>query len=356
MRRALILPAISVAFALKLGFAVSIVSLVGCNRDSNHPAVKAESDDRRGIMLLRYAPGSESTEQREQGFLDTLEKEFPEIRILSSDQYAGATREKALDVAQQLIPKYRDRLDGIFAVNESAAAGTLEALKQADLAGKITFIGFDSSSRMVEALEQNKMQGLVLQDPVNMGYLAVKTLVDHLEGKPVEKRVSTGELVATPDNMKEAKVAARLSPEQFSGSAAQPTAVKYRIAVIPKGTTHEFWKSVHFGADKAAQELGNVEVIWQGPQNEDEKDGQIRVVENFITRKVDGICLAPLDSHALGESVRSAKKNNIPTVIFDSGLADDSAYVSYVATDNYNGGVLAARRLAEVLKAKPTKN
>jgi ribose transport system substrate-binding protein len=123
--------------------------------------------------------------------------------------------------------------------------------------------------------------------------------------------------------------------------------------VIPKGTTHEFWKSVHYGAQKAADELGNVEILWNGPQLESDRDGQIRLVQNFITKQVDGICLAPLDSQALVPCVREAKEAGIPTVIFDSGLSDQDVYVSYVATDNYQGGVLAARRLAEALGFKP---
>ncbi|HEX2474740.1 MAG TPA: substrate-binding domain-containing protein, partial [Lacipirellulaceae bacterium] len=113
---------------------------------------------------------------------------------------------------------------------------------------------------------------------------------------------------------------------------------------------HEFWKSVHAGADRAAKEAGNVEIFWKGPLHENDAEGQINVVQEFITKKVDGIVLAPLDSQALVAAVSDAKLQGIPTVIFDSGLADESIVVSYVATDNYHGGALAAQRLAEVLK------
>src|SRR5262249_10923948 len=118
------------------------------------------------------------------------------------------------------------------------------------------------------------------------------------------------------------------------------------------GTTHEFWKSVHAGASQAAMEAGNVEIFWKGPLQENDGEGQINVVQDFITKKVDGIVLAPLDSQALIAPVTDAKQQGIPTVIFDSGLGDESVIVSYVATDNFQGGALAARRLAEVLGAK----
>src|ERR1044071_606296 len=119
----------------------------------------------------------------------------------------------------------------------------------------------------------------------------------------------------------------------------------YTIAVIPKGTTHEFWKSVNAGAVKAEQELNakglDVKIIWKGPLREDDRDQQIQTVENFMTRRVSGIVLAPLDSQALVKPVANAVLAKVPVVIIDSDLKSDK-YVSFVATDNYQGGVLAA--------------
>src|SRR5829696_3729793 len=87
-------------------------------------------------------------------------------------------------------------------------------------------------------------------------------------------------------------------------SAAADGSRPLRIAVIPKGTSHEFWKSVHAGAENAAMEFGNVEVVWKGPFRENDRDGQISVVQDFVTQKVDGIILAPLDQQALIPYVR----------------------------------------------------
>ena len=125
-----------------------------------------------------------------------------------------------------------------------------------------------------------------------------------------------------------------------------------KIAVILKGTTHEFEKSVHAGAANAVEELGNVKIFWEGPLKESDRQGQITVVENFITKKVDAIVLAPLDSQALVDSVTQAHEEGIKVVIFDSALDDETKIVIYVATDNYNGGALAARRMAELLDKK----
>jgi ribose transport system substrate-binding protein len=176
----------------------------------------AESLDGKGnVILLRYNPGSESTEQREEGFLKTLKADFPDITILSDTEYAGTTPEQALDKSQQLLIKYRDQVNGIFAVCEPNCTGLLKALEQEGLSGKVKFIGFDPSPELIASMREKKMHGIVLQDPVKMGYQAVMTMMDHINGKEVEKRISTGEYVATPTNMEEPEMKKLLSPQQF---------------------------------------------------------------------------------------------------------------------------------------------
>jgi ribose transport system substrate-binding protein len=167
------------------------------------------------VVLLRYNPGSESTLQREDGFLEALAGEFPGINVLSSDQYAGTTPEEALRVSQQVLLKYGDELDGIFAVCEPNGTGVLGALRNEGLAGKVKFVSFDPNPPLIEAMTEGQVAGIVLQDPVKMGYLSVKTLVDHLNGLQVEKRISTGEFVATPANMHEPEMVKLLHPKQF---------------------------------------------------------------------------------------------------------------------------------------------
>ncbi|MFC1607806.1 substrate-binding domain-containing protein [Candidatus Latescibacterota bacterium] len=122
---------------------------------------------------------------------------------------------------------------------------------------------------------------------------------------------------------------------------------KLTIAVIPKGSTHEFWKAIHAGALDASEEE-NVDIIWKGPVKEDDREDQIQTVESFISAGVDAIVLAPLDDRALFIPVRDAKAAGIPTVIVDSAL-DGSEHISFVATDNFHGGVLGAELVGELL-------
>ena len=120
---------------------------------------------------------------------------------------------------------------------------------------------------------------------------------------------------------------------------------KLRIAVIPKGATHEFWKTIHAGANKAAQELG-VEIIWQSPQLEDDRQQQIQVVQNMISQGVSAIVLAPLDAKALVPSAETAINRNIPVIVIDSALESDKQS-SFIATNNKEGGKLCAKTLGE---------
>jgi len=140
--------------------------------------------------------------------------------------------------------------------------------------------------------------------------------------------------------------------DSSTGHGAADTPAKLRVAVIPKGTTHEFWKAVHAGAEKAAREV-NVEVIWKGPLKEDDLKSQVDLVQSFTAQGVSGIVLAPLNDTALGAPVKAAQSANVPVVIFDSDLKDKS-YVSFVATDNRAAGRLAGERMGKLLGGKGT--
>ncbi len=218
----------------------------------------------------------------------------------------------------------------------------------------VFFVGFDGSPPLVEALRTGRIQGLVLQNPRRMGFLGVKTMIDHLEGRPIEKNVSTGETLVTSENMGDPLVAELLAPPKVThdedSGVTGAKAKKWRIMVIPKGTTHEFWQTIHAGAREAA-EAGEAELIWKGPQKEDDRQQQIELVQNAIALGVDGIVLAPLDARALVGVVEQAVAKGIAVVIIDSALESDSP-IAYVATDNYSGGVLAGRRLGELMEGK----
>ena len=163
------------------------------------------------VLMLRYQEGSASTEAREQGFLEALKAGYPGVTVISSDQHAGPTRDTAKRVAENLLNRYPD-LQGIFCVNESSAAGMLLALQDLGRAGKVAFLGFDAHPVFLEAMAKGEMSGFVLQNPFEMGYLAVKTAVQHLQGQKVPPVIDTGVQIVTPENVKTPEMAQLLDP------------------------------------------------------------------------------------------------------------------------------------------------
>ena len=169
------------------------------------------------VILLRYAEGHDSTGKREQGFLDAM-KENPGIQVVSSNQYGGADVEGAYKKAEALLTSYKKPdgtlgIDGIFTPNESVSFALLRVLQDNGWAGKLKFVGFDASPNLIAGLRSGAIDGLVVQDPVHMGYTAVKTMVAHLKGQAVEKWIDTGVHVATKDNMDTPEIKNLLEPD-----------------------------------------------------------------------------------------------------------------------------------------------
>ena len=176
----------------------------------------AESlEDKGNVILLRYNAGSESTEQREEGFLNELKERHSQIKVISSDEYAGTTPESSLDKATQVLTKHKNAVNGIFAVCDPNAVGVLKALEKVSLAGKVKFVAFDPNQELIQGMIDHKVHGIVLQDPVTMGYESIKRLAAHIKAETGEKRIATGEYVATPENMTTPEMDKLLKPQQF---------------------------------------------------------------------------------------------------------------------------------------------
>lgn len=122
------------------------------------------------------------------------------------------------------------------------------------------------------------------------------------------------------------------------------------IAVVPKSNSHMFWQTVRAGAKAAGREFG-VEIVWNGAASETDYSRQIQIVDSMIARRVDGLAVAASDRTALNNSLARAAAAGIPVAVFDSGV-DSEDYTTFVATDNYEAGKLAARKLAELIGEK----
>src|SRR6185436_5453557 len=121
-------------------------------------------------------------------------------------------RDMAKQASENLLNRFGDEVQGVFTPNESTTAGMLLALQDIGKAGKVTFIGFDSSETFSEAMRNKQLHGIVVQNPFKMGYLGVRTMVEQLQGKPVERRIDTGVVIVTPDNLNSPETKALLHP------------------------------------------------------------------------------------------------------------------------------------------------
>lgn len=162
-------------------------------------------------IIVRTDPASDSTNQREQGFEDTLAEHYPGVQVIDS-QYGYSDRERSRSVAEDMLTSHPD-VDSVFGPNESSAFGALLALQSLGHAGEKVFVGFDSSDELVRGLENGHINALVLQDPFRMGYDSVVSMVKHLNGEPVERRIDTGVYVVTPENMNEPVMQRLLTPD-----------------------------------------------------------------------------------------------------------------------------------------------
>jgi ribose transport system substrate-binding protein len=148
--------------------------------------------------MVPVQANSQSTEDREKGFTETLKK-APGLKLVRS-QYGQSDRTVSMNAAQDMLTANPDMV-AIFGPNESSAVGSLSAVRNRNLIGKVKIVGFDSAPVLVQALKNGDIDSLVVQNPYMMGYEGVKAIVDKTKGKSVQPRVDTGVSLVTKANM-----------------------------------------------------------------------------------------------------------------------------------------------------------
>jgi len=166
------------------------------------------------VIMLRHAVNHASTTNREEGFLAGIKESAPDIKLVSIDQRGGVSIDEALKASENLLNQFGDSVQGIFTPNESTTQGMLRALDEAGLAGKISFVGFDTNDSLLSALRKNKISALAVQDPFRMGYTAVKNIVASIKGESFEADVDTGAVLLDLENIDSQEVKELLNPSQ----------------------------------------------------------------------------------------------------------------------------------------------
>jgi ribose transport system substrate-binding protein len=208
------IPVVIIDSALKGEPGTDFVSFVATD---NHAGGKMAAEellkllDGKGkVILLRGQEGTASTTAREEGFLEEIKK-HPDIQILLDNRYAGNTAAEAQTTAMNLMDKIR-QADGMFCPNEGTTFGTLLALRQAGLAGKIKLIGFDTSPALIEGVKKGEIKAVVAQHPKKMAYDGVKILVAKIRGEDVPQKEDSGAVLITAENLNTPEIQELLAP------------------------------------------------------------------------------------------------------------------------------------------------
>ena len=160
------------------------------------------------VGVIGFMPGSASTMQREQGFLDEMKESFPGVEVLGV-RFNMADRAKAMAEAENLMTAHPD-LAGLFADNESSTDGAVRAVVQRGAAVKI--VGFDASDELIAAMRSGAIDSIVVQDPFRMGYLATQAIGEHLAGHVPPREADSGAYLITPENVDTPEMQAVLHP------------------------------------------------------------------------------------------------------------------------------------------------
>lgn len=156
------------------------------------------------VLMIRNTEGSASTRLREEGFIE-LQAADGKLQLVDK-QFTDGSMAGSQRVAEALLGNHvkdgKLELDGVFASNQPTAEGTFNALRNlrangVEVPGK--FVGFDDSELLVQGVKSGQVDALVVQDPGQMGYLGVKSVVDFLNKKPVVPYVDTGVTLKTKD-------------------------------------------------------------------------------------------------------------------------------------------------------------
>ena len=162
------------------------------------------------VGLLPFVPGAATSEQREQGFKEGLAN-HPNVELVSSI-HTHSDVARAMNATTDMLTANPD-LKGIFATNEPAAIGAIQALEAAGKTGDVKLVAFDASQEELDALRRGAIQALIVQNPYRMGYEGVESAIAHLEGQQVDKRIDTGVTIVTQDNLNDPEVQQLLNPQ-----------------------------------------------------------------------------------------------------------------------------------------------
>ena len=156
------------------------------------------------VAVIGYSQTSTDGVDRVAGFKDTMESKYPNIKIVDI-QYGDGDPLRSTDITKALLQAYPN-LKAIYAANEGAAIGMVNGTREANKVGQVILAGFDSGSILLEAIRDGTVAGAITQNPVGIGYEAIRTAYRAFKGESVPKEVDTGFYWYTAQNMDDPEI------------------------------------------------------------------------------------------------------------------------------------------------------
>ena len=303
------------------------------------------------IYIQNVKPGISSTDAREKGCKDVVAAEYPNVKLVGVD-YNDDDATKAQAQVEAMLQKNPD-LGGIFGTNVFSAQGAGTTVKNKGLSGKVKVVAFDATKDAINMLKDGTVDLVIAQKPSDMGYLAVEMAVAYLNGvTSIPKHIPTGYAVITRDNMADPNVS-QFFYAPFDGKVARKSA-GLKLGFLA-GVQDPFYTTMQRGAAQAAADLG-VELVTQIPQAWNVTD-QTPMLDAMVARgDLSFLFLAPVDKDAMIAPLQKANDAGLPLLTVDTFIGDGDYLngpvkfpLSFIASDNYLGGQIACRALADAL-------
>ncbi len=326
------------------------------NEEGGRIACKALAEAIGGkgkIYVQNVKPGISSTDAREKGCKEVL-KDLKDITLVGVD-YNDDDPSKAQAQVEAILQKEPD-LAGIFGTNVFSAQGAGQVVANKGLSGKVKVVAFDATETAIEMLKNKTVDMVIAQKPSDMGYLAVEMAVAYLNGiTSVPKHISTGYQIITRDNVDKPEVA-QFIYTKGGGEFKSKTAGR-KVAFLA-GVQDPFYFTMERGAKQAAGLFG-VELVSQFPEQWN-ATVQTPMLDAMVARgDINFLFLAPVDKEAMVAPLQKASEAGLPLLTVDTYVGDgDYANgpvkfpLSFIASDNEEGGRIACKALAEAIGGK----
>lgn len=283
--------------------------------------VKNKLKGRGQVIVIEGIRGVENADLRKQGFIEAVTQKSA-IEVISSES-ANWHTDEALSLATQLLQKYKT-VDAIFCANDKMALGVLQAFDNLDLMGNIWLAGYDNIESVRDEMRNGRIHATVEQHPELMGQYGVELAWKALNGQriPSRKRTPLDLITYEPFNKK--------------------------VALSISNLKNSFFSTLLHGAQETARLFG-VKLIIRDAQNKEAQ--QLTDVANFIKQNVDMIIINPTNTESITPAVEMANTKNIPVITVDR-KASGGEIICHIESDNLEGGKMASRVLAQLLKGK----